>query len=90
MISPSEVKSKHFQNHSSEYYSHSLEVMIDNALKYDLDFNCVRCRLVFKGLTTSDINIISKYIGAGYNVIISTESDKNDITLTIYHHFDKE
>ena len=90
MISPSEVKNKHFQNHSSEYYSHTLEVMIDNTLKYDLNFNCVRCRLVLKGLATSDINIISKYIVSGYDVLISTESNKNDVTLTIYHYFDKE
>lgn len=90
MISPNEIKSKYFQNHSSEYYSHTLEVMIDNALKYDLDFNCVRCRLIFKGLATSDINIISKYIASGYDVLISTEPDKNDVTLTIYHYFDKE
>lgn len=90
MISPSEVRSKHFKNPSSEHYSRTLEVMIDDALKYDPDCNRVRCELVFDYLTTLDINTLSKYISAGYDIIINNESDKNDVTLTVYHYFGKE
>lgn len=36
------------------------------------------------------INTLFKYIDAGYDVMISNESDKNGATLTVYHYFDKE
>lgn len=64
--------------------------MIDDALKYDQGCNRVCCELVFDCLTTFDINTISKYIDAGYDIIISNESDKNDVTLIVYHYFGKE
>lgn len=89
MITPNEVKRKSIQNSDPENYSHTLEVRIDDALRYDPCKNRVHCDLVLHCLTTYSINTLFKYMDAGYDVMISNESNENnDITLTIYHYFD--
>lgn len=91
MISPNEVKRKSIQNSGPENYSHTLEVSIDDALRYDPYKNCVHCDIALSCLTTYDINTLFKYIDAEYDVMISNESNENnDMTLTIYHHFNNE
>lgn len=86
MILPNEVKRKSFKNSDPENYSQTLEVKIDDALRYDSGKNRVHCDLVLHCLTTRSINTLFKYIDAGYDVMISN-CDENDITLTIYHYF---
>lgn len=86
MILPNEIKKKSFKNSDPENYSHTLEVKIDDALRYDSGKNRVHCDLVLHCLTTRSINTLFKYIDAGYDVMISND-DENDITLTIYHYF---
>lgn len=87
MISLNEVKRKSIQNSDPKNYSHTLEEMIDNALRYDPCKNRMYCDLVLHCLTTRSINTLFKYIDAGYDVMISNDCDENDITLTIYHYF---
>jgi hypothetical protein len=88
MITPNEVKRKSIPNFDPENYSHTLEVRINDALRYDPCKNRVHCDLALSCLTTYSINTLFKYIDAGYDVMISNESNENnDITLTIYHHF---
>lgn len=88
MITPNEVKRKSIQNSDPENYSHTLEVRIDDALRYDPCKNRVHCDLAIRCLTTYSISTLFKYIDAGYDVMISNESNENnDITLTIYHYF---
>lgn len=88
MITPNEVKRKSIQNSDLENYSHTLEVSIDDALRYDPRKNRVHCDLALGCLTTYSITTLFKYIDAGYDVMISNESNENnDITLTIYHYF---
>ena len=87
MILPNEVKKKSFKNSDSENYSQTLEVKIDDALRYDSGKNRVHCDLVLHCLATRSINTLFKYIDAGYDVMISNDCDENDITLTIYHYF---
>lgn len=88
MITPNEVKRKSIQNSDPENYSHTLEVSIDNALRYDQCKNRVHCDLALNCLSTYSISTLFKYIDAGYDVMISNESNENnDITLTIYHYF---
>ena len=90
MITPNEVKRKSIQNSDPENYFHTLEVRIDDALRYDPCKNRVHCALALHCLTTYSINTLFKYIDAGYDVMISNESNENnDITLTIYHYFNK-
>lgn len=85
MILPNEIKKKSFKNSDPENYSQTLELKIDDALRYDSDKNCVHCNLVLHCPTS--INTIFKYIDAGYDVMISNDCDENDITLPIYHYF---
>lgn len=90
MITPNEVKRKSIQNSDPENYSHTFEERIDNALRYDPYKNRVYCDFTLSCLTTYRINTLFKYIDAGYDVMISNDSNENnDITLTIYHHFNK-
>lgn len=86
MILPNEVKRKSIQNSKLD----TLEVKIDDALRYDSSKDRVHCDLALNCLTTYRINTLFKYIDAGYDVMISNESDKNGVTLTVYHYFDKE
>lgn len=70
--------------------SHTIEMKIDDALKYDLGKNRVHCDIALSCLTTYSINTLFKYIDAGYDVMISNdEPDKNGITLTVYHYFEE-
>lgn len=91
MISPCEVQRKYVQKKNSSthfgMYDGALETKIDDTLEYEQDENVVRCKLVFDSINTYQINTLFKYIDAGYNILISNESDKKDITLTIYCYF---
>lgn len=90
MIAPNGVKRKSRQNSDPENYSRSLEKRIDDALRYDPHNNRVYCDFALSCLTTYSINTLFKYIDAGYDVMISNDSNENnDITLTVYHHFNK-
>ena len=90
MILPNEVKRKSLQNSNLENYSHTLEVKIDDALRYDSDKDRVHCDIALSCLTTYSVNTLFKYIDAGYDVMIRNEPDNTDVTLTVYHYFDKE
>lgn len=90
MIAPNGVKRNSLQKSDPKNYSRSLELMIDDALWYDPHHNRVYCDLALSCLTTHSINTLFKYIDAGYDVMISNDSNENnDITLTVYHHFNK-
>lgn len=86
MISPYEIKDR--QHNQS--YNDPFELKIDKGLtfRYDPRKNRVHCDLALGCLTTYSITTLFKYIDAGYDVMISNESNENnDITLTIYHYF---
>lgn len=90
MILPNEVKRKSLQHSDLENYSHTLEVKIDDALRYDSDKDRVHCDIALSCLTTYSVNTLFKYIDAGYDVMIRNEFNNNNVTLTVYHYFDKE
>lgn len=58
MILPNEIKKKSFKNSDPENYSQTLELKIDDALRYDSGKNRVHCDLVLHCLTTRSINTL--------------------------------
>lgn len=90
MITPNEVKRKSIQNSDPENYSHTLEVRIDDALRYDPFSNVTYCTLFRPALNGCDMKVLAKYAEAGYSIAIQTAhhcDDTDDVEVTVCYHY---
>ena len=90
MITPNEVKRKSIQNSDPENYSHTLEVRIDAALKYDPFSNVTYCTLFRPALNGCDMKVLAKYAEAGYKIGIRTAhhcDDTDDVEVTVCYYY---